>query len=76
MLKPHILDQGGVMGWGFWRYDITTAEMDSLRKGTKRKKWELLAEESEVLTMLSVTHMNKRGKNVSNHTFLSLHLKK
>lgn len=68
MVKPHILDHGGVMGWGFWRYDITTAEMDSLCRGTKRKKWELMGEESEVLIKLSVTHI-KKLENAANHQF-------
>ena len=29
-LNFHILDHGGVMGCGFCRYDITTAEIDNL----------------------------------------------
>ena len=27
-----MLDQGGIMGWGFCRYDITTADIDNLEK--------------------------------------------
>lgn len=38
MNNTYILDQGGVIGCGFCRYDITTAEIDNLKVKNRKVK--------------------------------------